>query len=259
MTSTVPDFLDVGDGPAILFLHGLGGDKNNWQPQLDAFADGYRCLAWTMPGYGSSPAIAELTWPNLAAAAVRVLDDAGIESASVVGLSMGGYVAQQLAADQPARVNSLVLAATTSQFGRGSASFAERFLASRLQPIDEGAAPADFAATVVAALLSDHATAETTASAIASMSQISADAYRAALTCLVTWNFIDRLNEIAAPSLCLAGADDKTAPVEAVQALADGLPNADFAVIDNCRHLLNLDQPAAFNRALAGFLADHPT
>lgn len=254
MTDVLADHLDVGEGPAILFLHGLGGDKNNWQPQLDALAADFRCLAWTMPGYGDSRALDDLTWPNLATAATQLLDHVGVESATVVGLSMGGYVAQQLAADHSERVDSLILAATTAQFARGSASFAERFLASRLRPIDEGAVPADFAPAVVKGLLSEDAADETVASAIASMSQISADAYRAALTCLVTWDFLDRLDEITAPALCLAGANDKTAPAEAVQALADGLGNATFQEIDNCRHLLNLDQPAAFNDALRSFL-----
>lgn len=255
MTNGLADYLDVGEGPAILFLHGLGGDKNNWQPQVDALSSDYRCLAWTMPGYGESPPLAQMTWPDLASSAALVLDHAGVDSATIVGLSMGGYVAQQFAADHDDRVDALVLAATTAQFGRGSTSFAERFLAARLQPIDEGAVPADFAPTVVRGLLSDDAAQDTVATAVASMSQISADAYRAALRCLVTWNFIDRLDEITVPTLCLAGARDTTAPVEAVKALANGLPSALFVVIENCRHLLNLDRPGAFNKALREFLA----
>lgn len=254
MTAAVADYLDVGDGPPILFLHGLGGDKNNWQPQIEELATQYRCLSWTMPGYGDSPALAELSWPGLASAAAHLLDHAGVASASVVGLSMGGYVAQQLAADYREKVDSLVLAATTAQFGRGSASFAERFLASRLQPLDDGVVPADFAPAVVATLLGDHASEETRANAISSMANISAGAYRSALECLVTWNFSDRLGEISAPTLCLAGAEDRTAPAEAVEALARGLPNASFTVLDDCRHLLNLDRPALFNHALRLFL-----
>ena len=207
-----------------------------------------------MPGYGDSPALTSMSWPNLASAVGRVLDAANVASASVVGLSMGGYVAQQFAADYGDRVDSLVLAATTAQFGRGSATFAERFLASRLQPLDEGAVPADFAPTVAPALFSDDASEATVASAVASMSAISSKAYRAALECLVTWNFLDRLDDITMPTLCLAGANDKTAPVEAVQALTDGLPQATFTEIADCRHLLNLDRPTVFNQVVRDFL-----
>jgi len=180
----------------------------------------------------------------------RVFDDADIATATVVGLSMGGYVAQQFAADHPDRVERIVLAGTTAQFGRGSSSFAEKFLAARLKPIDAGVTLAELAPTVVNGLLSDDAPDGAVANATTSMSQISGDAYRQALSCLVTWDFVDRLAEIQAPALCIAGGLDQTAPVAAVRALAEGLPSAELEVIDDANHLMNLDRPAAFNQLL---------
>ena len=255
MTGPLPSYVDVGAGPeTIVFLHGLGGDYSNWQPQLDEFSNDFRCLAWTLPGYGSSPAIDELTWSNLSDLLARVLDDAKVDRAHVVGLSMGGYIAQQFSADHPARVDRLVLAATSAHFGRGSAEFAEKFLAQRLKPLDEGATPATLAPKVVPTLLSHGATDATIANCVTSMSQISPDAYRAALHCLVTWNFTDRLHQIEAPTLCLAGAADRTAPEAALAALADGLAYGEVAVIDDCQHLMNLDRPEKFNQLVRDFL-----
>lgn len=255
MNQPLPEYLVVGEGHATLvFLHGLGGDHSNWQPQIAAFSKHYRCVAWTLPGYGVSPAMESLTWPNLSDMVARVLDDVGVHRATIVGLSMGGYIAQQFAADYEDRVDRLVLAATSSQFGRGSASFAEKFLAARLAPLDQGAAPADFAPEVVASLLSPDATSDALANAVASMSRISSDAYRDALQCLVTWNFAPYLDEIVAPALCIAGANDRTAPVAALQALAEGLPDARLAVIEDCNHLMNLDRPDEFNRLVREFL-----
>ena len=167
---------------------------------------------------------------------------------------MGGYIAQQFAADHDDRVDRLILAATTSQFGRGNTSFSEKFLAVRLKPLDEGDTPADLAPEVVRSLLSADASPETIANCVSSMSRISPHAYREALRCLVTWNFTDYLDEIVAPTLCLAGADDATAPVAALRALADGLPDGRLEVIDECNHLMNLDRPAEFNRLMRKFL-----
>ena len=255
MNDALAEYVAVGQGPTTLvFLHGLGGDHTNWQPQIAEFSASYRCVAWTLPGYGNSPPIEPLTWPNLADMLARVLDDADVQRATIVGLSMGGYIAQQFAADHGDRVDQLVLAATSSQFGRGSTLFAEKFLASRLAPLDGGKTPADLAPEVVPTLLSTEAPTLASANCVASMSRISTQAYRQALQCLVTWNFVDRLDQIAAPTLCLAGADDKTAPVAALQELVDGLPNARLEVIQNCNHLLNLDRPAEFNQLISAFL-----
>lgn len=256
---TLPDpgiaqYAAVGHGDALVFLHGLGGDHSNWQPQLDAFGPTHHCVAWTLPGYGDSPPLDEMTWPNLADMVVRVLDDANVDRACIVGLSMGGYIAQQLAASHPDRVSRLVLAGTTAQFGRGSASFAEKFLASRLKPIDEDMTMAELAPTIAEALLSSDAPAEATANAVASMSRISTDAYRQALQCLVTWDFVDSLDQISAPTLCLAGEHDRTAPVAAVKALADSLADSQFVVLEHANHLMNLDRPDAFNAAVRSFV-----
>ena len=125
MSEPLPEYLVVGEGHrTLVFLHGLGGDHTNWQPQIGEFSSDYRCIAWTMPGFGISPPIDAFTWPNLSDLLARVLTDAGEKTATIIGLSMGGYVAQQFAADHDDRVDGLVLAATTSQFGRGSKSFA---------------------------------------------------------------------------------------------------------------------------------------
>lgn len=241
---------------ALVFLHGLGGDWSNWRPQLDQFASNYRCLSWTMPGYGDSAAIAPMDWPSLADAAVALLDHYDITKATLVGLSMGGMVAQQFAVDHPDRLDKLVLVATSPSFGRpGRSEFAEQYLASRYAPLDAGKTPADLAPGVVEILMGPDPHPDASANCIASMSRITSDAYRRALECLVTWAFDDQLQRIAAPTFCIAGADDATAPVKSMQRLADGVAGAELAVIEACGHLVNLDRPAEFNTLLQGFLS----
>jgi len=246
---------DLGDEvETLLFLHGLGGDHTNWAPQLEAFGEQRRCISWTMPGYGDSTAVEPMTWTALAAAATTLLDRYDVDRATVIGLSMGGMVAQQFAVDHADRLDRLVLVATSPSFGRPGTDFAEKYLASRYEPLDRGETPADLAPAVVEGLLGPRPHADAEANCIASMSRISSDAYRRALQCLVTWAFDDQLHRIETPTLCIAGADDRTAPVASLQRLVDGIDGARLEVVDDCGHLVNLDRPAEFNAMLSEFL-----
>lgn len=238
----------------LLFLHGLGGDHTNWHPQLEPFGATRRVISWTMPGYGESDAVEPMTWSTLADSAVELLDRYEVERATLVGLSMGGMVAQQFAVDHPHRVERLVLVATSPSFGRPGSDFAEKYLASRYKPLDDGKTPADLAPAVVEGLLGPDPHPDAEANCIASMSRITSDAYRRALGCLVTWAFDDQLHRIDAPTLCVAGADDRTAPVSSMQRLTDGIDGARLEVIEACGHLVNLDKPLEFNALLSEFL-----
>lgn len=256
MTVSYPAFEERrGGAPAILFLHGIGGDATSFRPQLDHFAPRHRAVAWTMPGYGASPALAEMTFAGLADAAVRLLDRLELDRAVVVGHSMGGMVALEMAASHGDRVAGLVLACTTAAFGPSGSDFAEKFLGARLKPLDEGKTPADLAPALIAAMMGDGAPPGAAAAAAASMSRIAPDAYRAALHCLVTFDRRDALAAIACPTLALAGGEDKTAPAEVMERMAGRIPNAAYACLDGAGHIANQEAPDAFNKAIDGFLA----
>jgi pimeloyl-ACP methyl ester carboxylesterase len=109
---------------------------------------------------------------------------------------------------------------------------------------------------VVAGLLGPEIADPVRAAAVQSMANISPQAYRRTLELLVTWDLTGRLHEIAAPTLCLVGTEDRTAPVAAVAALASAIPGAELRVIDGCNHLMNLDRPLEFGAELRRFVAD---
>lgn len=100
-----------GDGAqAVLFIHGFGGDLDNWLFNLEPLADAYTVVALDLPGHGqSSPRLAGTTLAQMAGFVARFMDVAGIDAAHVVGHSMGGGVAAQLAVDAPQRVLSVAL------------------------------------------------------------------------------------------------------------------------------------------------------
>jgi 3-oxoadipate enol-lactonase len=106
----------AGDGPPVLLIHGLGTDTRGWALQRAAFARRYRTIAFDNRGAGrSDKPIGPYSLLQMADDAVAVLDAAGIESAHLVGASMGGVLAQMVATRHPERVRSLVLACTACQ------------------------------------------------------------------------------------------------------------------------------------------------
>jgi proline iminopeptidase len=110
-------FEEVGQGVPILFVHEFAGDHRSWEPQLRAFGKRYRCITYAARGYKPSDVPsnpAAYSYLHVMRDAVVVLDHLQIEQAHLIGLSMGGYTALQVALNRPGRVRSLVLAGTGS-------------------------------------------------------------------------------------------------------------------------------------------------
>jgi pimeloyl-ACP methyl ester carboxylesterase len=241
-------------GTPLLFLHGIGGNAENFRPQVEAFGARRRTLAWDMPGYGRSPPSLELTFDGLAGTLLRLLDEARIERIHLVGHSLGGFIALEVAARHPDRLASLVLYSTTAAFGRPDGDWQKEFVATRLAPLEAGRSMAEIATALVDGLVSPRATPEARAIAIGSMSRVPAASYRAALYLVMGFDRRDALPSIAMPTLLIAGAEDRTAPAAVMARMAEKIPGAELAVLDGVGHLAHLERPDAFNAALAAFL-----
>jgi len=102
---------DVGAGPCVLLIHGLAGDHRAWRPQIDSLSTLYRVIAIDNPGCGaSSPVERATSMGEIAASVTLLMDKLGIARAHVIGRSMGGAIAQEIAIRSPERVSSLTLA-----------------------------------------------------------------------------------------------------------------------------------------------------
>jgi len=242
---------EAGDGDAVLLLHGLGGSRLSWEPQLSALAAHRRVVAWDQPGYGASaPLDGPMTFTGLADAVARLLDVLEVERAHLVGLSFGGMVAQYAALAHPRRVASLALLSSSPAFGLDGTT-PQAWRAARLAPLDAGRTPADFADEVLRAISGPDITPAALAEQRAAMARISSDGLRAAIDCLVTHDTRADLHRIAAPTLVLVGDHDEETPVAYARALADGIPGARLEVVAGAGHLLNAEAPDAVNALLA--------
>ena len=108
---------EVGQGTPVLFVHEFAGDHRSWEPQLREFGKRYRCIAYAARGYTPSdvpPDQNAYSYQHVMRDCVAVLDHLKIDKAHIVGLSMGGYTALQVALNHPSRVRSMVLAGTGS-------------------------------------------------------------------------------------------------------------------------------------------------
>ncbi|HEX3499694.1 MAG TPA: alpha/beta fold hydrolase [Stellaceae bacterium] len=255
--STAPSCLAIGDkGPALLFLHGIGGDAECFRPQLAHFGREFRAIAWNMPGYAGTPLLPQTTFPTLADAVAALLDARGIAQVHLVGHSLGGMIAQEFAARHPGSLASLTLSGTTAAFGRPDGAFQRDFIRQRLAPLEAGQAMADLAARLVGGLIGPAPDPAGMAIALASMGRVKPETYRAALECLVDFDRRDALPHIAVPTLLIAGGADTTAPAAVMERMAAKIPGARFVTMPGAGHLANLEQPVGFNRVLEQFLRE---
>jgi pimeloyl-ACP methyl ester carboxylesterase len=239
-------------GPPVLCLHGIGGDRTSFADQLGQLG-GRRVIAWNMPGYGGSDPLMQMDFAALSGAVVALLDALGIATVHLVGQSIGGMIAQEVAIRSSDRVASLGLIATTPAFGGRDDSFRQAFVAARLGPLDAGADMATLAQQAIPAIIGPAASAEMRQLAIAAMGRIDETAFRQVVSCLVTFNRRADQHRISQPCCLIAGSHDTNSPARIMAKMADGLANATFHIVDQAGHLVNSECPETVNAILTAF------
>ena len=239
-------------GVPVICLHGIGGNHTSFSDQMLGLEQ-RRVIAWNMPGYYGSEMLAKMCFATLAASITTMMDKLGIASAHIVGQSIGGMIAQEIAIRTPERVTSLGLIATTPAFGGRDDSFKDAFIAARLGPLDDGMTMKALAHSAIPAIIGPAASPKMCASAIDAMAGINEAAFRQVISCLVTFNRRDDQHLIHHPCCLIAGSHDTNSPARVMTKMADGLPNATMHIIDQAGHLVNSEAPAAVNALLTSF------
>ena len=246
----------AGAGELVLLLHGIGGNSTNWKRQVEALSTRYLAAAWDARGWGDSDDYdGPLRLEDMVADAVRVMDHFGKGQAHVVGLSMGGLVAQHIWFERPERVRSLALCDTSPGLSRSQTrEEQEEFLRLRQKPLLEGKTPADMAPTVARSLAGPKATPEQLRELTASIAALHKDSYLKALELVTFYEMAHDIATITVPCLLLVGADDTLCPPAVHEDMHARIKGSRMVVIPDAGHLSNIEQPDAFNRALSEFL-----
>ncbi len=246
-------FEQAGCGNAILFLHGLGSCGQDWLLQTPSFCSRFRVIAPDLHGHGQTDkprkrvSIAQMT-----ADVACLLDALGVKRTHIVGLSMGGCVAQQLALDDPTRVRSLTLVNTFARFDSGTPGNALP-LALRMGVLGVLGLPAQ-ARFVAARMFPKPEQAELRALAAERIASNDLATYTRLILAIRAFDVTRRLGEIACPTLVIAGDRDTTVPLRAKRFLAQHIPGARFEMIADSGHATPIDQPEAFNRLVMNFV-----
>lgn len=241
---------EAGAGDLIVLLHGLGGSRISWEPQLAALSAHHRVVAWDLPGYGASAPLPDsVTFPALAHAATDWIAALHDGPAHVVGISMGAMIAQYLAAWHPEYVRSLTLLSASPAFGLDGTS-PQKWQAARLAPLAAGQQPADFADRVLRSIAGPHIDPAALDSQVRAMARISGAALQASIECLITHDARPLLAGITAPTLVMVGELDAETPPAYAHVLSEGIPHAWLQVVPGVGHLLNVEAPDVVNAAI---------
>lgn len=241
----------VGDhGPVLVFANSLGTDLVMWEQQVEAFSKDFRVLRFDTRGHGASgapqgPYTIELLGRDVLALTERL----GFNKFSFCGISLGGMVGQWLAIHAGNKLDKLILVATTSSFL--SSDFPARIKAVREHGL--GGIVDNIVARWFTQPFQEQAPHQIDRVLDMTISA-SEEGYIACCEALITGDFVNSLNRIKTPTLCIAGAEDVVTNVETLTALAEGISGARLAVIANGAHLMNVEQPEEFNRLLRSFL-----
>jgi 3-oxoadipate enol-lactonase len=246
------DALRVGRGrPAIMVLHPVGLDGPALGSLAACLADGRVAMAPSLRGHGASPAPAgPWTVRELAADLHRLLSEAELAPADVLGISLGGMVAQQLAIDHPSAVRSLVLVSTTGGFDESARAVirqrGERALEGGMEAVvDEtlarwfspAARAGDIPARVRARLLEDDPR-----------------SWAATWDAMAGFDARPQLGQVEQPALVMTGAEDASTPPSVAAQLTAALPRARLHVVPGAGHLAPLEHPDRYARLVADFL-----
>jgi len=252
-------YVDEGKGFPLLLIHGLAGDHAAWTPQIAAWRGRYRVIAPDNRGAGASTQVDEpISTGDMARDMLALLDHLGIETAHVVGRSMGGAIAQHMALMAPRRVHSLTLSASFARFD----PYGARVLANMREVLELTGSWAAHARHSVQNFVSAafyDANPERAAAIeklIGGETRLPACYSRQNEACLAH-DTLARLGEIRCPVQILAGGRDLICPLPATRWMSERLAQAETVIFEESSHFFLIEEPERFMAVMNGWLERH--
>lgn len=259
------NYAEIGTGRAIVFVHGLGGCWQNWLETMPPMAElGHRAIALDLPGFGASPMPAErISIPSYAELIDRFCTELGIEGCTLVGNSMGGLIAAEVATRGPAWLERLVLVSAAgishatmrsepAALAASAMALTQPFLRWLDMPAMKRRGLRQLAVGGVARhplrlrpeLLAEQLT-----------NGFAAPGFVQATAALTGFDLRERLRLIEVPTLIIWGRNDRVVPAADATGYVERIAGSRLVVFDDCGHVPMLERPVRFNRLLAEFSA----
>ncbi len=238
----------AGNGDLVLFLHGIRGNRRNWAGQVEFFSQRFKAAAWDARGYGDSDDYdGPLQFEYFTGDVMRVAEHFKAAKLHLIGLSMGGRIARNVALRAPERLHSLVLISTNPGFDAMSPESVKRFITERRNATPQ---------TLRRLLGSSRTTPPTRSCSTASRASTRCPTRRPSRP---RWRRTAprRSSRSACRRWSIAGEEDTVYPPELAREMAQRIPGAELLMFERTGHLANLEQPERFNKAVLDFLSRH--
>lgn len=253
-------YYDVqGDGEPLVMIQGLGYSSDFWFEQVPTLSETYRLVLFDNRDVGQTEKVNdEYSILDMAQDTRSLLDHLNIENAHILGLSMGGYIAQEFAINWPQRVNKLILIST--HYGGPDYMEATEDLWEEILDVSGLSLEEAYRKGVRYAVTSDFF--ESNQSTVDKLVQMRLenpqppDAFQRQFAAASNFASKERLDQIKAKTLVIAGQKDRIVPLKLARSLHQELPNSQIKIINNAAHLVHIEQPEEVNSAILKFLGD---
>jgi pimeloyl-ACP methyl ester carboxylesterase len=260
------NLIDIGDGPPLVFIHGLGGSWQNWLENIPHFARTHRVIALDLPGFGESEMPeGEITIEGYAKTVETLLQQLGIDRAIVVGNSMGGFIGAEMTVHFPVRVDRLVLVSAAGLHRDQivndplvrSVRYAEILLTwGTAQAQDLELARRPRLRKVLLWMIAAHPEQLPAALVLEQMRGTGKPGFFPALEALKQYELGEGLREIEAQTLIVWGDKDRLVPVRYADEFERRIPGSRKVVFADTGHVPMFERPQRFNQEVEAFLAD---
>ena len=262
--------LDIGEGPPLIFIHGLSGCWQNWLENVPYFARDHRVIAVDLPGFGASEMpVDPISISGYARTVDALFEPLGIESAVVVGNSMGGFVGLELAIRFPPRVERLCLVGAAglsiehlrTERTRGIRHRAENvafFYVAWLSTRSPGLMARPRPREMVLKLVAAHPDRLPGPLVVEQVGGAGKEGFAGALEALTCYPIRDRLCEIGCPTLIIWGDKDILVPVKDATEFERLIDDSRKVIYKDTGHIPMVERPARFNADLRAFLDERP-
>lgn len=253
------NYVEKGQGPALVLIHGLAGDVSAWTAQLEAWSRNYRVIAFDNRGAGQSTQVDEpITTEEMADDTLGLMDALGVEDACVIGRSMGGAIAQHIALRAPGRVRALVFCASFAKLD----PIGVRVLTNMREVLEWRESWADHARHSLPNFVSpafynaNPAVVTQLEGLIGGETRLPA-CYIAQNHACLDHDTLDRIGEITCPVLIAAGGKDPICSLSATRWMQERLAQADSAIFEDSSHFFLVEESERFMSVVTTWLADN--